>query len=330
MIRAFLRNPSLRPFFKMATGGSPDISSFPDSSCSSLDSSDEERDVVNKASLWTRKDIKDKVRAELSQRSFGGTPYLQQSKKSQKKLLKIHMKRYIRKLQETGTTSDGTPGTPPALHEQESRPTKKDIKLQRRAKLQEAEKSGIKIAFDCSMEETMSPKQLSILARQIKYAYSSNIRSEKPFHLHLTGLKQNGKLNEAFNQQFQGFDRVIPNVTHIKHTEYFDAKNLIYLTPDSREPLTALEPEKVYVIGGLIDQNVEWHYTYDKAVAESLNTARLPIEENMIQTKSTPSKTVLTINQVMDILLDVNTGKTWAESLTTHLPKRKGYTLKNQ
>jgi tRNA (guanine9-N1)-methyltransferase len=313
----------------MATFGGSSKSSSPlsDLSDKSSSSSESEENTGKKQRIWMRQDIKEKLLSELSSRSFGGTPFFQQSKNSQKKLLQIHMKKYMRKLQGGGTKDDVTTA-PMSSCEGAVRLSKKDLKIQRQAKMQEAAKTGLNVAIDCSMEKTMSPKQLSVLARQIKLAYSSNVKCDKPFHLHLTGLMKDGKLYEALHQQFQGFDRVIPDITELTHQDHFQGKPLVYLTPDSPNILHDLKVDTVYVIGGLIDESVQWCYTYERALECKISTAKFPIDEHLI--KSNPSaNAVLTINQVMDILLDINNGKRWTETLLNHVPKRKGFILKN-
>ena len=280
-------------------------------------------------------EIKEKVLKNLQQRSFSGTPFNEHSKNAQRKLLKIHIGRYFKKqkkLQNKETSDKAVSKDQPSSETDTclmTSPKEKDslsgldVKRERAKRLQEARVSGQKLAIDCSMEGLMSPKQLASAARQYKHIYSTNVRytTTKPFHIHLTGLLEEGKLRQALHEQFNGFDRVIPVVTSKRHEEYFPKDSIVYLTPDSPNTLDSLDTTKVYVIGGLVDSSVMSSVTYTAASESGIATARLPIDDTII--KNNPSGFVLTINQVFELLLEVGQGKSWTEAFESCLPKRK-------
>ena len=275
-------------------------------------------------------EIKEEVLKNLQQRSFSGTPFNEHSKNAQRKLLKIHIGRYFKKQKklqkkETNdkTISKDQPSSETDVGLKKDSLSRLDMKRERAERLQEARVSGQKLAIDCSMEGLMSPKQLASAARQYKHIYSTNVRytTTKPFHIHLTGLLEEGKLRQALHEQFNGFDHVIPVVTSKRHEEYFPKDSIVYLTPDSPNTLDSLDTTKVYVIGGLVDSSVMSSVTYTAASESGIATARLPIDDTII--KNNPSGFVLTINQVFGLLLEVGQGKSWAEAFESCLPKRK-------
>lgn len=275
--------------------------------------------------LWMRPDIKQRVQTKLSERSFGGMPYVNLSRNAQKKLLQIHMKKEMKKIkrhQKPNELSDRT-------DEDKDRLSKKDHKRLQRERVKLALKTGLKVAIDCSMQEQMSPKELSRLARHIQFAYSSNLRAEHPFHLYLTGLKKDSKLYETCNQQCSGFSNYLLDIVETDHHEYFRMESLVYLTPDSPNPLVSLDPTNVYIIGGLVDESIDWGLTFEKASKIGLSTARLPVEVYMEKTNPS-SNCVLPLNQVVDILLDIHSGRSWIDTLPVHLAQRKGFTLKSE
>ena len=69
---------------------------------------------------------------------------------------------------------------------------------------------------------------------------------------------------------------------------------LVYLTADSDTTIKELDPQDVYIIGGIVDRNRYVNLTLDIAVAQGIRHARLPIGDYV--TLSTSA--VLTVNQV--------------------------------
>ena len=53
----------------------------------------------------------------------------------------------------------------------------------------------------------------------------------------------------------QGYDRWDIKFEEKDYTELFDKSDIVYLTAESDNTLETLEPNKVYIIGGLVDRN---------------------------------------------------------------------------
>lgn len=109
-----------------------------------------------------------------------------------------------------------------------------------------------------------------------------------------------------------------------KHNEYFSPESVVYMTPDSPNALTDLDPTKVYVIGGLVDEHIIKNLTLDAAAEARITTARLPITEHALHQGPHKSQ-VLACNQVFEILMTYWTTKSWPLALKPVLPVRKGY-----
>ncbi|KAL6914239.1 hypothetical protein FSST1_011999 [Fusarium sambucinum] len=105
--------------------------------------------------------------------------------------------------------------------------------------------------------------------------------------------------------------------------EYSD---IVYLSSDSPYTLERLEPNKSYVIGGLVDKNREKGLCYKRARERGIRTARLPIGQYMVM----QSRTVLTTNHVVEIMLKWLEYENWGEAFMSVIPKRKGGQLKEQ
>ncbi|CAK7201861.1 hypothetical protein SEUCBS139899_004576 [Sporothrix eucalyptigena] len=105
-----------------------------------------------------------------------------------------------------------------------------------------------------------------------------------------------------------------------------EGPNVVYLTSDSPNTLTRLEPYTSYVIGGIVDKNREKGLCYGRAQERGIPTAKLPIGDYMVMA----SRQVLTTNHVVEIMLNwLETGD-WATAFTNVIPKRKGGHLKGE
>ena len=85
------------------------------------------------------------------------------------------------------------------------------------------------------------------------------------------------------------------------YLDYFKAtplKDLVYLTADSPNEISCLDPTKVYIIGGIVDRNRYKKLTYNKAEKQGISHASLPIRKFMKLTTSA----VLTVNHVFEIM----------------------------
>uniref|UniRef100_A0A8C5URT7 tRNA (guanine(9)-N(1))-methyltransferase n=1 Tax=Microcebus murinus TaxID=30608 RepID=A0A8C5URT7_MICMU len=81
----------------------------------------------------------------------------------------------------------------------------------------------------------------------------------------------------------------------------FPLETLVYLTPDSEHALEDVDLNKVYILGGLVDESIQKKVTFQKAQEYSVKTARLPIQEYMVRCqngKNYHSK-ILAINQAL-------------------------------
>ena len=62
------------------------------------------------------------------------------------------------------------------------------------------------------------------------------------------------------------------------YIDLFKKNSLVYLTADSSTIITKLRRDKVYIIGGIVDRNRLKGITYEKAVAQGIETAKLPLD----------------------------------------------------
>lgn len=96
--------------------------------------------------------------------------------------------------------------------------------------------------------------------------------------------------------------------------------DVVYLTSDSPYTLHRLEPQTIYVIGGLVDRNREKGLCYRQACQRGVRTARLPIGDFMAM----QSRQVLATNHVVEIILKWLECEDWGEAFMSVIPRRKG------
>ncbi|CEL59470.1 tRNA (guanine(9)-N1)-methyltransferase OS=Cryptococcus neoformans var, neoformans serotype D (strain JEC21 / ATCC MYA-565) GN=TRM10 PE=3 SV=1 [Rhizoctonia solani AG-1 IB] len=97
-------------------------------------------------------------------------------------------------------------------------------------------------------------------------------------------------------------------------------ESVVYLTADAEEEITELKEGETYVIGGIVDRNRYKNLCANKARDLQVRSARLPIGTYL---KDMPTRKVLTVNQVFDILVHWVTTRNWEEAMQKVMPKRK-------
>ncbi|NXU06615.1 TM10B methyltransferase, partial [Buphagus erythrorhynchus] len=73
------------------------------------------------------------------------------------------------------------------------------------------------------------------------------------------------------------------DTTPESYLDLFPSETIVYLTPDSENVLEDIDPDKVYVLGGLVDESIHKQLTLRRAQEQRLQTARLPIREYMVR-----------------------------------------------
>lgn len=210
--------------------------------------------------------------------------------------------------------------------------SKKFLKALTKERLLEAKISGPRLCIDLSMTDHMSKKEISRLAAQIRRLYGSNKKAAKPFCLCLTGFLENSLLYDECVRMNDGFVHYLVESTEDDFIDLFPLDTIIYLTPDSDRVLEDIDPTKVYVLGGLVDESVRKKVTYQKAKDNGLQTARLPIQEYMVKKDNVKNfhSEILAINQVFDILRIYCESRSWPEALIAGVSPGKGFVLRDE
>jgi len=208
------------------------------------------------------------------------------------------------------------------------KPNKDIIRGEQLSRLIAAQNSSIKICIDLQYEHLMNTKELNHLSNQLKRVYSANKKSLKPFHLYFTNLNMDGEIYKTCCQKNVGFDRYLVDMEELNVLQIFDSDDLIYLSPDADNYLTEMDMDKVYVIGGLVDDSVKKQVTLNFSNQSCIQTYKLPIPLYMERKSEGSFKQILTINQIFEILLKFYETEDWREALAVGVPAKTGFTPK--
>lgn len=209
------------------------------------------------------------------------------------------------------------------------RHSKRFLKALTKERLLLAKDSGPKLCLDLSMTDHMTKKEISRLAGQIRRLYGSNKKAAKPFWLYLTNFVVNSPIYEECLRMNDGFSNYLMDMTEESYLDLFPLETIVYLTPDSEHALEDIDPRKVYILGGLVDESIQKKLTFQKAQENGLLTARLPIREWMVKNVNVKNyhSEILAINQVFDVLSTYYETQSWPEALKAGVPCGNGFVL---
>ncbi|XP_066538015.1 tRNA methyltransferase 10 homolog B [Hoplias malabaricus] len=210
--------------------------------------------------------------------------------------------------------------------------SKRVIKAITKERLEEARTTGPRLCVDLGMTDCMSHKEISRLAGQIRRLYGCNKKAQKPFHLLLTDMKKDSLIYTECIRMNAGFLNYMIDVTEESWIDLFPSEDVVFLTPDASEALEEVDGDKVYILGGLVDESIQKKISYTRAKELGVHMMRLPIDEYMV--KKTNSKNfhskILAINQVFEILLTYRDTRSWTTSLSAGIPAGKGYIVPSE
>jgi tRNA (guanine9-N1)-methyltransferase len=180
-----------------------------------------------------------------------------------------------------------------------------------------------RVVIDVGYPGSMTDGECSSLASQIAYCHSANKRSELPLDLAVvfspscarewTALAKFNPHNWDSGQNHGA--KVFPKPL----SETYLPEECVYLTADATVELCELDPNKVYVVGGLVDRNRHKGAAMRRAQGMGMATARLPIGRYV----ALQSHHVLTVNHVVALLRAVSGGEGWSHAFLREVPVRK-------
>lgn len=109
-------------------------------------------------------------------------------------------------------------------------------------------------------------------------------------------------------------------VSEQPYTELFKKEQLVYLTADAENVIHEFDKDKVYIIGGIVDRNRLKGKTLEKANMQKIASAQLPLGEHVDM--GTYCR-VLTVNHVVDMVIEYQACKDWRQVCDKCVPGRK-------
>jgi tRNA (guanine9-N1)-methyltransferase len=119
----------------------------------------------------------------------------------------------------------------------------------------------------------------------VKFCYGANGKAATPCQLSVTSCR--GIVADELDK-IQGSQQWFINKEERCWLQVFERRktDLVYLTADSPNLLTAVDPAGVYIVGRIVDRNQWKGATLMKAMNLSISHAKLPIGEHLKLTTS--------------------------------------------
>ncbi|CAH1264672.1 TRMT10C [Branchiostoma lanceolatum] len=188
---------------------------------------------------------------------------------------------------------------------------------------------GSDLVFDFSYEDEMQFREKINLCDQLNEALGANRQDTEPFHMHLVNLRHDGQTYKelARSRTDENFaDKILGTVTEKSYLDLFPRERLVYLTADSPRELTKFEPDKVYIIGALVDRKLTTNLSYAKVKREGIASAALPLDRYLWWGLGDK---VMTLDQMMKIMLTLKNTNDF-EAALRHVPTRKHHGLRSE
>lgn len=118
------------------------------------------------------------------------------------------------------------------------------------------------------------------LYREFIEVIHQNRDSARPFQLHFCNYDYESK----FHQEFSTMLNLDSNLVHDSSKSYLDIfpkEKLVYLSKDAKRKMTYYDPNKVYVIGSIVDSSRERfiYSSFSQAKKDGIACERLPLDD---------------------------------------------------
>ncbi len=205
----------------------------------------------------------------------------------------------------------------------EERSVKLNVSARTRVRLAEAMETAPAVLLDCcpQYEEWMKYSERSSVALQVMRGYSTNRQAEKPLWYGVSGVSSEleGLLFDHGGHGWAVHCCREPLQAATPPPAQIGSRKLVYLSAEADTVLETVDADTAYIIGGLVDRNRHKGAAAARASELGIPTARLPLKDNL----GLSDATVLTCLHVVQLLLRVWNGASWAEACAVTLPQRK-------
>ena len=181
--------------------------------------------------------------------------------------------------------------------------------------LREFHEWGQPLVIDLSFIKNLSMQQVkSLFYRELNFGFKYNAESREPFVIYLTNYDPKCPKCSIFKKASLSCsdDDYQVVITEKSYLDLFPHKNLLYLTPDSKNNLINYDANDVYIVGGIVDvaSSVSNNphtvpYTLSAAKKQGIRHARLPMKRTIGLANE------LNVDHVVGIMADFKFSKDW-------------------
>lgn len=139
------------------------------------------------------------------------------------------------------------------------------------------------IVFDFRYESKMTRIETKkSLYRQMIETISINRTAIDPFVLHFCNYSKQGEFRQAYDH-FLATDENLIFDTEKSYLDIFPREKLVYLSNDSPVIMRNFDPDKVYIIGAIVDTNPnDFKYaSYSQAKKDNIACVKLPLDQHV-------------------------------------------------
>ncbi|KAK2163127.1 hypothetical protein LSH36_85g06000 [Paralvinella palmiformis] len=177
---------------------------------------------------------------------------------------------------------------------------------------------GPHLVIDMSYDDMRDREARNLVSQFLKCHGYNKTRSE-PFHFHFCNVKKDSLVAEALYRYFINLDQILYTVSEESYLDCYPQKNLVYLSPYAKHPMTEFSYDDIYILGGMVDKVSELPMSIAKAKKDRVRCVKLPLDQYLQWTKGSKA---LTLDQMVMILHTLKETNDWGQALN-HVPKRK-------
>lgn len=137
------------------------------------------------------------------------------------------------------------------------------------------------VVFDFHFENLFDSRieVVKSLYRQMLEVLSHNNDAKEALNIHFCNYNFDRKFHQHYHK-FLAYDENLIFETSKSYLDVFPKEKLIYLTRDSKRVMRTFDPEKVYIIGAMVDTKTNACHlaSYAQAKKEGLVTESLPLD----------------------------------------------------
>ena len=159
------------------------------------------------------------------------------------------------------------------------------IKLEGRLRILTAVRTGEpSVVFDFQFTRShLKDKTILSMAKQYQEVIKQNrTGARSPFQIHFCNYDSTSEFHTRFGD-LVGLDDNLIFETSQSYLDVFAKERLVYLSRDARTVMTDFDPEKVYIIGNIIDDgtNKFKYASLNRATQDGIECMRLPLNEHV-------------------------------------------------